>query len=112
MLADAGRADEAIELANEAERLVRDDVLLRPVVQHALAAAYAAKGDAEQAGVHFKVALEELAKRRQWREAARVAREWSTMLRSVDRVSEALDMMEEATVFTARHVGTRARRRS
>ena len=112
VLADAGRAEEAIELATQAEQLVRDDVLLRPVVHHGLAAAYAAGDDIEQADRHFRAALDELAKRRQWREAARVAREWSIMLRRVDRVAEALDMMEEATVLTARHVGAVAHRRS
>jgi tetratricopeptide (TPR) repeat protein len=112
VLADAGRGDEALALATEAERLVGDDVLLRPVVHHGLAAAYAAKDDAEGAGRYFRAALDELAKRRQWREAARVAREWSIMLRRLDRVAEALDMMEEATVLTARHVGTLAHRRS
>jgi tetratricopeptide (TPR) repeat protein len=111
VLADAGEADEAIALATEAERLVGQDVLLRPVVSHALGAAYAAKDDAESAGRYFRAALDELAKRRQWREAARVAREWSIMLRRVDRVAEALDMMEEATVLTARHVGAVAHRR-
>lgn len=111
VLADAGRADEAIALATEAERLLGEDLLLRPVVCHALGAAYAARDDADQAGRYFRTALDELAKRRQWREAARVAREWSILLRRVDRVAEALDMMEEATVLTARHVGAVAHRR-
>jgi tetratricopeptide (TPR) repeat protein len=111
VLADAGRADEALALATEAERLVGEDLLLRPVVSHALAAAHAARDDAEQAGRYFRAALDELSKRRQWREAARVAREWSILLRRVDRVAEALDMMEEATVLTARHVGAVAHRR-
>lgn len=110
VLAEENRSDEAILLATEADGLVQDDALLRPVTQHALAAAYAAKGDVPEAERYFRAALEGLRARRQWREAARVAREWSIMLRGVERVTEALDMMEEATVLTARHVGSVQRR--
>jgi tetratricopeptide (TPR) repeat protein len=105
VLADEGKADAAVETAAEADRLAGDDLLLRPVVHHGLAAAHAAKGDVAEAERRFAAALEELGRRRRWREAARVAREWSIMLRRAGRVSEALDMMEEAIALTARHVG-------
>ena len=39
-----------------------------------------------------------------------MAKEWAAALRAADRLKEALDMMEEATVLTARHVGTVRRR--
>ena len=101
---------EAMELAAEADRLVGGDELLRPVVAHALAAAHVGKGDLAGAEPYFREALEGLTARRQWREAARVAKEWAAALRSADRLKEALDMMEEATVLTARHVGSVQRR--
>lgn len=111
VLAHEGDADGGLELAVEADRLVGDDALLRPVVAHAVAVTRAAKGDLAGAEPYFRDALEGLEARRQWREAARIAREWSNFLRDADRVSEALDVMERATVLTARHVGrARARR--
>lgn len=110
VLADAGRGQKALALAQEADRLVREDAELRPTVDHALGVSHAAVGSLEDAERHLLAALAAMTKRRQWREAARVARERSNVLRRANRVQEALDMMEEATVLTARHVGAQARR--
>ena len=110
VLSDAGKADKALALATEADRLVRDDAELRPTVDHALGVAHAASGNVDDAERHLRAALAGMTRRRQWREAARVARECALVLRRVDRVADALDLMEEATVLTARHVGAQARR--
>jgi transcriptional regulator with XRE-family HTH domain len=79
--AETGRADLALELAREAVRLVGNDARYRGAALHALGAAHAAAGDAAEAERYFAEALELLSTRRQWREAARTAREWARLVR-------------------------------
>jgi hypothetical protein len=55
-----------------------------------------------QAERYYERTLEVLKKRRQWREASAVAREWGRLLREEGRQAEALDLMEQATLLGIR----------
>jgi hypothetical protein len=75
---------------------------------HALALAYDAADQPDEAERYFKLALDGLTEDRQWREAAQVARQWARLLRRLDRGDEAFKLMEQATVLATRAIGREA----
>jgi hypothetical protein len=100
-----GHGKEAVVLATEAVRLVREDVRYLGAAIHALATGYAVSGAAAEAERYYGEALEALEARRQWREASAVAREWAQLVREQGRPEEAFDLLDRATVLSVRHVG-------
>jgi tetratricopeptide (TPR) repeat protein len=106
----AGRADDTMSLATEADELLGGDVRYGGLAAHVLGIAFAVMGDIEQASPHFRRALNVLEERRQWREAADVARSFARYLRAVGRPAEASDAMDRAAVLGARQMGSERRR--
>ena len=104
--AEKGEGKRALALAKEAARLLGTDARHLGLKWHALGAAYKRLGDVAQAESYFKRALEVLRRRRQYREAATVARELGLMLRSVGRDDEAFALVDEAAVLRVRHFGS------
>jgi transcriptional regulator with XRE-family HTH domain len=101
VVAARGDARAALDLAHEAERLLGDDVRYGGKRWHALASARAAAGDADGAVRGYDRALRVLEERRQWREAANVAREAARFLVDAGRDDDAWDMLERlATLRT------------
>jgi transcriptional regulator with XRE-family HTH domain len=100
----SGRADEALALAKEADKLLGDDSMQDGPRWHAYAAAHAARGDAKKAGPYFRRALNFLTEHRQWREATMVAREWADLYKSLGETDRALELMERAATFSFRIV--------
>ena len=98
-------AEGTMRLATEAAGFLGEDVRYRGLRSHVLGIAYALNGDMEQAEPNFVAALNELEQRRQWREGTEVARVWARFLRAAGRETEALDVLEHATVLNARQVG-------
>jgi transcriptional regulator with XRE-family HTH domain len=107
-----GDAEEALARAREAERLLGDDERHLGLKWHALAAAHRLAGDLAQAERDYRVALDVLRARRQWREASIVAREAARFLHELGRDSDALDLMDEATRLNIRHVSAQTIRAS
>jgi transcriptional regulator with XRE-family HTH domain len=105
-----GRADDTMSLAREADELLSDDVRYSGLAAHVLGIAFAVMGDIDQASPHFQRALDDLEERRQWREAADVARSFARHLRAVGRAAEASDVMDRAAVLGARQMGSERRR--
>ena len=104
------RADDTMTLATEAADLLGDDVRYSGLREQVLGIAFALAGDLDQAGPHFQSAVDELERRRQWREATDVARSWARFLRAAGREGEAFDVMDRAAVLGARQVGAETRR--
>jgi tetratricopeptide (TPR) repeat protein len=104
-----GRTEDTMSLAIEADKLLGDDVRYSGLKAHVLGIAFALAGDLDQAGPHFQKAVDELERRRQWREATEVARSWARLLRAAGRASEALDVMDRAAILGARQLGAEAR---
>jgi transcriptional regulator with XRE-family HTH domain len=100
----AARGDEreALELAHQAERLLGDDVRYGGKRWHALASARAAGGDADGAASAYRRALHVLEERRQWLEAASVAREAARFLVETGREDDAWDMLERLAMLRTR----------
>jgi transcriptional regulator with XRE-family HTH domain len=98
----AGRADDALRLAREADELLGDEPMQDGPRWHAYAAAHAAHGDAKKAGPYFRRALDFLTEHRQWREATMVAREWADLHKSLGQIEKALELMERAATFSFR----------
>jgi transcriptional regulator with XRE-family HTH domain len=94
-------AGAALALALEAERLLGDDVRYGGKRWHALAAARAAGGDAEGASAAYATALRVLEERRQWREAAQVAREAARFALATRREDEAWELLERVAMLRA-----------
>jgi transcriptional regulator with XRE-family HTH domain len=94
-----GEAGAALALALEAERLLGDDVRYGGKRWHALAAARGAVGDAEGASAAYTTALRVLEERRQWREAAQVAREAARFALATRREDEAWELLERVAVL-------------
>lgn len=105
-----GDTDRALALAGEAAELLADDAGYASNVSHALAAAQAAAGKPKVAEGHYRDALEELARTKQWREAAQVARELAGLLRSLGRDAEAYELLDRASLLIIRHAGGARRR--
>jgi tetratricopeptide (TPR) repeat protein len=103
-----GHAKEAMARATEAADLLGDDGRHLGLKWQALASAHRLAGDVEQAESYYGKALDVLTERRQWREAATVARECGRFLRELGRDSEAFDMMDRAAVLQIRHIGRQA----
>ena len=106
------RPQEALDLAAKAAELLGDDVRHVGLKWHALGLAHIAAGDLEAGIEWYRKALDALKEREQWRESAKVAREWADALRAAGREGEAFDLMEEAMVLSVRHMGRRQRRES
>lgn len=100
-----GDAEATGREAQDAARLLGDDVRFTPLRAYVLGLAAALAGDLDAAQPNFETAVEELGRRQQWREATEAARAWARILRAAGRETEALDVMEEAAVLNARHVG-------
>jgi transcriptional regulator with XRE-family HTH domain len=96
-----GDPDGALAQAVEAERLLGDDVRYGGKRWHALAAARAASGDAAGASAAYATALRVLEERRQWREAAQVAREAARFALATRREDEAWELLERVAVLRA-----------
>jgi transcriptional regulator with XRE-family HTH domain len=97
-----GDGGAAMALALEAARLLRDDVRYGGNKWHALAAAQAAAGDVDAASASYGNAVRVLEERRQWREAAHVARESARFLRAVRREDEAWEFLDRAAALGGR----------
>lgn len=95
----AGRGDDAIALANEANKLLGDEPLQQGLKWHAYAAAYAARNDRKRAESFYKRTLDFLEQHGQGRAAAMVAREWATLCRSRGEMEKALDLLERAAGY-------------
>ena len=108
----AARGDgaRARAFAADAARRLGDDERYLGKKFHALGAAHAALGDVDSAASNYQAALETLEGRKQWREASRVAHEFGRYLRSVDRDSEAFELMDRATLLATRQPGFAALR--
>ena len=104
----AGRADDALRLAQEADELLGDDRMQDGPRWHAYAAAHAARGDAKKAEPYFRRALDFLTEHRQWREATMVAREWADLYKSLGQTDKALELMESAAAFSFRNAAPQA----
>ena len=100
--ASQGDADESLAHALEADRLLGDDIRYGGKRWHALAAARAASGDAEGASAAYATALRVLGERRQWREAAQVAREAARFALATRREDEAWELLEHLAVLRGR----------
>ena len=105
------RGHDAMRLAKEADALLGDDVRYIGLKAHILALAHALNRDLDAAAPHFNLAIDELERRRQWREATEVARSWARILRAAGRDAEALDVMDRAAVLGARQFGVESRAR-
>jgi tetratricopeptide (TPR) repeat protein len=105
------RAHDAMRLAKEAEALLGDDVRYVGLKAQVLGLAYALNRDLDAAAPHFSLAIEELERRRQWREATEVARSWARSLRTAGRTEQALEVMDRAAVLGARQLGVESRAR-
>ena len=97
-----GDSETAMALALEAERLLGDDVRYGGNKWHALAAAQAAAGDVEAASASYGNAVRVLEERRQWREAAHVARESARFLRAARREDEAWEFLDRVAALAGR----------
>jgi transcriptional regulator with XRE-family HTH domain len=97
-----GEPERALELANEAARLLGDDARHVGLREHALGAARAAAGDIEAATPHFEAGLADLAARHQFISATSVAREWAAILREHGRQEEAFETFERAIQMSDR----------
>ena len=109
----AARGDgaRARAFAADAARRLGDDERYQGKKFHALGAANAALGDVDGAVANYQAALETLERRKQWREASRVAHEFGRYLRSLGgRDSEAFELMDRATVLATRQPGFAAQR--
>ena len=104
--ADRGDPERALELAQEAAALLGDDADYRSNALHALAVAHAAAGDTKEAERQFKLALDDLSAKKQWREAAQVARRWGVLLRDAGRTEDAYRLLEQAMVLAVRNLGS------
>jgi transcriptional regulator with XRE-family HTH domain len=98
----AGRTDDALRLAQEADELLGDEPMQDGPRWHAYAAAHAAHGDLKKAETYFQRALDFLTEHRQWREATMVAREWADLYKSLGQTDKALELMERASTFSFR----------
>jgi len=96
-----GDADAALQLALEAERLLRNDARYGGKRWHAWAAARAAAGEDDAASEAYSNALRVLEERRQWREAAEVAREAARFAMAARREDEAWELLERLAVLRA-----------
>ena len=85
--------------------LPHEDARYRSNVWHALAAAQAAVGNPEEAERHYRLALEDLERLKQWREASQVGRELSQVLRKLGRDDDAYGVLDRASLLTVRHLG-------
>jgi transcriptional regulator with XRE-family HTH domain len=97
-----GEPERALELANEAARLLGDDARHVGLREHALGAARAAAGDVDAATPHFEAALTDLAARHQFVSATSIAREWAATLREHGRQEEAFETFERAIQMSDR----------
>jgi len=108
-LSDPARA---VELAREALDLLADDARFTPNAMHALALALTASRDIDAADAEYRRAVAALGERGQWREAIQVSRDWANALRTAERESEALAVLDAAMAFNEREAGASATRRS
>jgi tetratricopeptide (TPR) repeat protein len=100
-----GDAEAALKLADDAAQLLGDDVRYQGKKWQSLGAAHVAAGDLDTAMDLYGRAVEALEERRQWREAAKVARESAQHLRAGRRENDALEFMDRAAVLAARQPG-------
>ena len=107
--AELGRADEALERAQEAVETLEDEEG-EGDAWYALGSAHALRNEVDEADAAFRRAVEHLSRRGEWREAAKASREWARALRAAGREAEAFDVMEQATLLTVRGMGAEARR--
>jgi len=107
---EAGKPEEAQELARAAAELLEDHPPEQGEALHALASAQAAAGDLDRAEESFRSAIEQLAAGRRWREAASASRDWAAHLRAAGRTDDALEVMDRATMLSIRGMGAEARR--
>jgi tetratricopeptide (TPR) repeat protein len=105
------RGHDAMRLAKEAEALLGDDARHIGLKAHVLGLAHALNRDLDAAAPHFSLAIDELERRRQWREATEVARSWARTLRTAGRTEEALEVMDRAAVLGARQLNVESRAR-
>lgn len=105
LAAAQGDADTALAYATETAELLDRDARYRSNVLHALAAAYEAGDRHEEAEEQYRLALQDLERLRQWREASQVGRELSQVLRKLGRDDEAYDVLDRASLLTVRHLG-------
>jgi transcriptional regulator with XRE-family HTH domain len=97
-----GEPERALELAQEAARLLGDDARHVGLREHALGAARAAAGDLDAATPHFEAAMTDLAERQQFVSATSIAREWAATLREHGRQEEAFEAFERAIQMSDR----------
>jgi transcriptional regulator with XRE-family HTH domain len=97
-----GDPKRALELGHEAVELLSDHVLHTSNAWHAMAVAYAAAGDIDEADAAYDRAVTALADRGQWREAIYVARPWADMLRKAGRQERAYTVLQQATAYGQR----------
>jgi tetratricopeptide (TPR) repeat protein len=108
--ADRGDAEQALAHAQEAAALLGDDADYRSNAWHALAVAHAAAGEVKEAERYFKLALDDLTTKRQFREASQVARRWGALLRDTGRAEEAYKLVEQAMLLAVRNLGSETAR--
>jgi tetratricopeptide (TPR) repeat protein len=100
--ANRGDAPAALAYALETENLINDRQNERSIAWRALAVAHAASGNTSEAEANFKLALNELTERRDWRDASNVARELSTLLSALGRADEAYELLQRAVLLALR----------
>jgi tetratricopeptide (TPR) repeat protein len=100
--AKLGDPQRALALARDAIEALADDSRYAAGAWHALAMAQAAGGDLVAADASFRTAVDRLQGRRQWREAASVARDWADALREAGRPEDAQERLNEARLLDRR----------
>jgi tetratricopeptide (TPR) repeat protein len=100
--AQLGRADAAIEYAEQAlELLGEDNPAEQGLALWALADATALKDDVRDANGIYERAVSLLSEQGRWRDAANCCRSWGRLLRREGRETEALDVLERAADLAA-----------
>lgn len=113
LAAKIGRADEAMQRAEEALELIGDsDPAERGTAQWALAEAFFAKGHPQEGSDAFRQAVELLAGERLWHEASRACKSWARLLRGAGREAEAFDVLEQAAELAAYELTNRCQGQS
>jgi transcriptional regulator with XRE-family HTH domain len=113
LAARSGRAEDAVALAREALVLIGEtDAAERGTAYWALGEGLFGLGDNEGGSDAFSQAVELLSRERLWHEAVGACRAWARLLRQTGRASEAFEVLERATLITAKSPPGRVRARA
>jgi tetratricopeptide (TPR) repeat protein len=113
LAARSGRAEDAVALAREALVLIGEtDAAERGTAYWALGEGLFGLGDNEGGSDAFSQAVELLGRERLLHEAVGACRAWARLLRQTGRDSEAFEVLERATLITAKSPPGRVRARA